>query len=82
MSFSGKLPNNTIGSFEFGTEIEDNTSTEEALFEKVYKSTMADIKKSIKENPAIGIIWKEFMSGLGQAKKFQEASEQDGNQDN
>lgn len=74
---SHQLPNNTILSIEFGTEMEEDDVDPKVLFEKVMQSLFDDVQDSINKYPMVKSGMKALNVGLKREKKLEQAEKED-----
>ena len=55
---------------DFGTELEEDDISESELFEKVFKSTLKDIKDKMQVNKLVKLVWNSTKSGVKQLEKI------------
>ena len=67
---SKKLPNDTIISLEFVTQIEESDVVEEELFERVYQSVMNDFKTAKAKDAIVQSVADGLVTGIKLEQKF------------
>jgi len=67
---SKKLPNDTIISIEFSTQMEESDITPEELFEKVYQSVLSDFKNAKAKDAIVQSAADGLVSGIKTEQKF------------
>lgn len=72
---SRKLPNGVLVGIEFGTELEEIDADPGELHKSAYNSTMQDVKKGCKKDPAVKSVWAALVDGLKQERKISAAEE-------
>jgi hypothetical protein len=69
LSFSKKYPNGDIVSFQVGTELDTECLSESDLFDKVYQSTIADLKKLKETDQLVADVLKQIGVDVFNSKK-------------
>lgn len=72
---SDKLPNGNFVSIEFRTHIEKDNVDPDLLFDEVFESTNRDIKKAIKNNKIIRVLYKKMLTGIDQIERLDNDSD-------
>ena len=72
---SSKLPEGTIVSIEFSSQIEEEDADPKKLAKEVYDSTIKDLKVAKKQDPLVGSVFKHAVRGLEQERKLDKALE-------